>query len=86
MSLAAYNSAFGAVKIVRTDVDDETVRVLEVLLSQAKAGKVYGVAVVSITGPKEYDMQLTGQAQDRPTFTLGALTKFKLLVADMLGD
>lgn len=86
MPVAAYNSAYHTLTVVRRKADAETVRVLEELLMRARDGEILGVAVVAITGLKEYELMTTGGAQDRPTFTLGALTKFKLMVADTLGE
>lgn len=54
-------------------VDHETIRGLESLLQQAKAGELVGIAFAAMYKRRGYVVSTTGEAHRNPTFALGML-------------
>lgn len=62
--------------------DDDTVKTLETMLSDAKAGRLIGMACVAMYSERHYAVEITGETVRCPTFSRGMLT----VLDDQLGD
>ena len=54
-------------------VESDTVRALEDLLVEARAGKVVGISYVALRQRSEFSVGVAGEARRRPTLTRGML-------------
>jgi hypothetical protein len=75
----------GPYQLVQNGFSDDTVKALETLLADAKAGKVIGLAFVAMYRRREYTASATGEARRNPTFTRGMLAALDDLMGDMVG-
>jgi len=60
-------------RVVRFPGSNDTVRALEALLAEARAGRLIGVAYVAMYGHGEYAVGFDGETRKTPTFTRGML-------------
>ena len=63
----------------------DTVRALEELLADAKAGNLIGVAYVAMRQPSYYSIGIAGETRRSPTFTRGMLCRLDDELATLLG-
>lgn len=62
---------------------ESTIKELETLLEDAKAGKVVGLAYIALA-PKSYTVNSVGQANIRPTLTRGMIRVLDDLMRDRI--
>lgn len=60
-------------RVVRFPGSRDTVRALEALLADARAGRLIGIAYVAMYGRGEYVVGLEGETRKSPTMTRGML-------------
>lgn len=61
------------VRLVPAGVSDETVKAIEYLLQEARAGRYVGLAWVAMRAGYLYDVDIAGETRRAPTFTRGML-------------
>jgi len=60
-------------RLVPDTISSDTVRALEQLLKEARAGRIIGVAFVAMYKRREYIANAAGEARRSPTFTRGMI-------------
>ena len=70
------------IHLAQTRPSKETIEVLTALLSEARAGKIIGLAYVAVHKQAEFSADLTGTAKTSPLLTLGMLEILKRRVGD----
>lgn len=65
---------FPKLKLVPQAPCHDTIEVLSLLLEEARAGTIIGVAMVAMHKQRCYEFALTGEAARSPTFALGTIT------------
>ena len=63
----------------------DVVHELEDLLSKARAGTIQGLALIAFQGARDYKFHVVGVVENRPTYVLGAVTKFKHDISEQIG-
>lgn len=71
--------------VVRYPGSTETIRALEDLLVQARAGEIIGIAFVVMCSGREYAVGIEGETRKAPTFTRGMLHLLDSELAKLLG-
>lgn len=61
------------VSLIRPTVSEDTVMALEILLAEARAGQLVGIAYVGIYPARAYVVDMAGEAKKAPIFTLGTV-------------
>lgn len=67
-------------------MSNDTVAALEWMLSEAKKGKIIGVAFAALYAGYEYNLDVVGAAKSNPTFTVGMLVALKDLVKCLIAS
>lgn len=70
-------------RLVSDDTPHETIEALEMLLAQARAGKILGVAYVAMRKRREYVGEATGEAYRSPTFARGMVAALDDYLAEL---
>jgi hypothetical protein len=63
-------------------VDTDTVECLERLLSEARAGKVVGLAFVALMPQRNFIVHTTGSVHQEPVYTRGVLRELDDMIRD----
>jgi hypothetical protein len=77
---------FPRLKLAERFTDRDTIDLLEDLLVDARAGRVIGLALVSLHTRNHYNFAITGEAAQRPTFTLGAIAMLQHDTAQKINE
>lgn len=85
MSQVAYEVVNNTILLVEKRVNKSTVAVLEELLARAREGKIQGLALIEFDGARDYVFHVVGSVENRPTFVLGAIAKFKHDISEQIG-
>lgn len=72
------------ITLVPRAVSGDTVRALEFLLQEAKAGRLIGLAWVSMHPLSEFEVDIAGETKRSPSSTRGWLLKLDDELADMV--
>lgn len=59
--------------LTKETISHDTVEVLRVLLEAAERGEVLGLAFVVLHKRRSFSVEITGEAERNPVFTLGTL-------------
>lgn len=70
--------------LVQDRVDQETVEALSKLLAEARAGKVTGLAFVTIRRGGAYHGDVAGRLRGMPIYTLGLLHALEQTVSQLI--
>lgn len=63
----------GKLRVIRFPGSNDAVRALELLLADAKAGRLVGIAYVAMYSHRKYIVDIAGETKRSPTFTRGML-------------
>lgn len=86
MTQVAYKKVYGNIfSIVECAANQELVLYLEALLRKAQSGEIQGIALIAFEGSRDYKFHVVGAVETRPTYVLGAVTKFKNDLSDQIG-
>lgn len=86
MTQVAYKKVCGNIFSIERTVNQDVVLYLEDLLRKARSGEIQGLALIAFEGTRDYRFHVVGVVEQRPTFVLGAVTKFKNDLSDQIGS